>query len=99
MPETSLPPKKSDHTIVAQAPDAVIAARKFTSSADGRVYLVFRHPRPSGSNYSYYVLVGIDEHHYEEVEVEASSRQYLGEPREKEGKEFEWWGIWPEPRF
>ena len=97
MPDVPL--KKSNRTLASQAPNDHFQSRTFKSSANGRVYLVSRHKRPTDRGYSYHVLEGIDSHNYREVETEASSRSYLGVSPSNEGTEVEWWGIWPEPRF
>lgn len=93
------PLKKSNRTFASQAPNNHFDSRTFTSPANGRIYLVSRHKRPTEKSYSYHVLEGIDSHNYREVETEASSRCFLGVPPSAEGNEVEWWGIWPEPRF
>lgn len=97
MPDTPL--KRSNRTLAKQAPEDQFSSRTFRSPANGRVYLVLRHKRPSERSYSYHVLESVDEHNYREVQTEASSRVYLGVSPESEGSDVEWWGIWPEPRF
>ncbi len=86
--------KRSDRTLEAQAPNTSLEAHTFTSSTNGRLYIVLRHLRPSEGSYAYYVLESTDTFHFTEVQVQASAKAFLGV--QEHTPDSDWWDIWPE---